>query len=300
MKIIESNQYQSRLVQFKKTRICDWGKYTTIKYDGDDFYLKTPRLLVPFGVSNFKDQPDSVVVSFTDSDISEPVSNFQDVLMNIDKIIEDHFKDETRHKLSLFRSKPEYPWLCRFKLTKSSQGSVMTNVFDENNQVVDISYVQPGCHTTNLIKIDGVCETEEGYHCVIKVCQIRVFPPDNPFGKCLLNDREEEYSLGIENIYRLLRDLQKQLQTSSSNTITRTNLPASVLPPPEIRSSDDSRASRATPSFAISVSDIQGAMSKLRKSSSQNRREITQCRSAPTREQLIKQISLLRKSKKNE
>ena len=150
---------------------------------------------------------------------------FQEFLLLIDQKVAHHIATlndgsvSIHHRLLLRRTQSSYPYLCRFKLLKNRDQ--MTEFFTETNNKTDSSYLVPESHFIALVRVEGIYLTSEDAQCILRIYQIKIFPPTRQFGRSLLEEDDSSVSSSVSSkppdqptltqLYQLLKEIQSQM-----------------------------------------------------------------------------------------
>ena len=202
------------------------GKKMWVNYEGRrKFVLQLPRMVAPFGVSEFADAATGKVkyylnLSFNKKDDMKGIIKMFHEKLNQwdDKLVDDAaantvawFK-KPANKLTKNVIKKNYtPLLVRFKDPNTLEytgeypdkvklkipfwdGKFAVEVFDENQNQVDMSYIKPGSEIIAVVKSSNVWISADKFGASLNAGVLQVFPPERLSGYSFLPDLEEQAS----------------------------------------------------------------------------------------------------------
>ena len=202
------------------------GKKMWVNYEGRrKFVLQLPRMVAPFGVSEFADAATGKTkyylnLSFNKKDdMKGIIKMFHDKLTQWDdKLVEDASNNtvawfkKPANKLTKNVLKKNYtPLLVRFKDPNTLEytgeypdkvklkipfwdGKFAVEVFDENQNPVDMSYIKPGSEIIAVVKSSNVWISADKFGASLNAGVLQVFPPERLSGYSFLPDLEEQAS----------------------------------------------------------------------------------------------------------
>lgn len=152
-----------------------------LRYKNKPIYIKSPKIIVPFGLNTNSDGSFSCHVSLTDADINPQIDNFLQFINRIEQFC------QNAEICGTFRSSlKEYngSQMLRVKFNQK-----ITELFDENGELHNFDQINqlivPQCQIILLLHIDNIWVNDQNpseYGITWKLKQSRIYPPDKPFG----------------------------------------------------------------------------------------------------------------------
>ena len=223
--ILRIRDFSPALTEYSKLETNTFGgKKMWVNYQGrKKFTLQLPRMHAPFGVSEFQDPTSgkikySLPLSFNKQDeMKGVIKMFHDKLTEWDEKVVDDASNNTvswfkkpAAKLTKNAVRKNYtPMLAKFKDKNTLEftgeypdkvklkipfweGKFAVEVYDENQQRVDISYIKPNCEIIAVVKSSNVWISADKFGVCLNAGVLQVFPPERLTGYSFLPDLESQ------------------------------------------------------------------------------------------------------------
>ena len=201
------NKFNPKYIQFKTpvNRLIDGIQcfFIPMRHKNQDIYIKTPKIIVPFGlnmsINNNNQKTYSYVLSFDDSDIDSRIANFLQFVQNIETLCRSVVKNnmdkwgvtysyESLNFKSLLKDDQQRCCqLMRLKITHN-----VTEIYDEKGILQDNANIEHlvtnYCHIISLIEISNIWLNSSEFGLTFRVRQMKVYPPTRPIGGVSLLD----------------------------------------------------------------------------------------------------------------
>jgi hypothetical protein len=232
--LFDNTNFDHKKIQFKTPSFQSYNGqnhiFVPLRFKNRDIIIKTPKLIIPFGLDKFLNDsnahPITFKMSFQDMDIDPKIQDFYDFLI----LIENYFRsddvtikirDIAGNKDLVFKSNIKAN-LFRLKIGKN------TEIYDECGAIINIdnyaTYITKECHCMTLLHMSNIwvnCKTNE-YSIKWIPWQIRIWPCTKPFGGVLL----------LGESYNQLS--QSQRCDNFQNTFAPIPSPPPAPPPPAV------------------------------------------------------------------
>ena len=187
------------------------GKSVLQAYTGKKLVVQTPKLYVPFSVSEFKDDVTKATKYTVVCSLKGVDAGFRSFLENIDNMNvetgatnnKDWFGDaktstpeiiaDRYRKILKEHPNGKYDAQFRVKLPFNSNGRFDGLVFDSAKQPCDISCIEPGCNVRMLMELSNIYIADKTFGQVLKAIQIQVFKPERISSFAFEGDDEDEH-----------------------------------------------------------------------------------------------------------
>ncbi len=217
-KFFDYQNYVTRKLQFKmpnsrttRTIASERYLFIPIRYGNAEIYIRTPKIVVPFGLNIYTDDNDGkqyyYVLSFTDCDIDPSIDRYRQFLerfekdcqtrvqADLQKWCQSQYPDEPPYEFehlnfkSGFKDNDTAP-LFRFKITTT--GRQQTEVYDETGtlQVMEDyeDLITSQCQVISLVEPSNIWINSTEYGITWRVHQVKVYPSNKLTGGISLLD----------------------------------------------------------------------------------------------------------------
>lgn len=171
--------------------------FIPIRHKKRQIFLKTPKIVVPFGLDQYENQK-SYVISLDDCDISPVLARFVVFLHQVEQYCmttvecqPSHWEWLSHNQRMVFKS---FLKDHRFRLKISPR----TELYDEEGQLrraeEGYALLTPQCQVVSLLELGGIwvreiLDSQFEYGITWKVVQMRIYPPFRPLeGVSMLDD----------------------------------------------------------------------------------------------------------------
>lgn len=198
------NDFDERKIQlkspFKRIINNDSFSFFPLRYKKQEIYVKTPKIVVPFGLNIYTNDNGkksySCNLSLTDMDIDPNINKFYDFILKTEKFcclkvqnmetITSQGHDSLQLKSSIKMS-GETP-LFRIKITPN-----VTELYDERGKLRNMDEIEQliteHCHIISLIEMNNIWINSHEFGITWKVIQMGIYPSTRPIGGIsLLNE----------------------------------------------------------------------------------------------------------------
>lgn len=191
------NQFQNVTIQAKTpTKSNDGYVFVPLRYKNNEIFIKTPKIIVPFGLNTFEKNNmtyHSYSLSFTDSDIDPKIQKFLTFVKNVDKYVQHVY----------FQRYGKHDNTCEFKSSlKDYNGTPLfcvkindkiSELYDETNTLCDITKISQQCSVISLVSLSGIWINQNEYGVCWKLYQAKIYPPFRPLGGISLIKENIQY-----------------------------------------------------------------------------------------------------------
>lgn len=169
----------------KKTglKINDQYSFIPLKYQNSSFIIQTPKLLMPFGVSNFKDRQ-YLSLSFINIDNDPQVQKFLTFFKIFNKHIIKIQKDLKNKKfIDPINTNKNFPPLINLKILPINNSHQLTQVYNSNHDKISIDSLVKNNYLKCIVYIPHLWFSLDNYGYDIYILQIKSYQLVN----CLSN-----------------------------------------------------------------------------------------------------------------
>lgn len=212
-RFFDHNNYNEKKIQLKKPMSKKIGDDTyhfiPIRYKNQEIYIKTPKIVVPFGLNTYTSEQNEqhyyFVISFTDMDIDPNINKFYQFLqkmeifcqnmvkLNMSKWGCDYLFEGLSFKSSFKEADGAIPL---FKLKINSTGKQQSELYNEYGESILMhqidNHITERCQVISLLELSNIWIKPTEYGITWKVQQIRIYPSNKPIGGVSLLDENIE------------------------------------------------------------------------------------------------------------
>jgi hypothetical protein len=221
----------SKVTYDEPRKLDNGGKMIYVSFKRQPIRIQTPSCYVPFGINVYKNEDSnteshSIDLSFDGKDHNPAMKDFYDKIrkfdeMNVEKGFEYHqswFRKKFQSKdviEALYTTMIKYPkdrngdittdWppTFKFKLPMDKSGEYKFEVYDSNNNTIDIREITTkGARMTAILKCNGIWLAGGKFGMSWKVEQLLVQPPTKLTGFCIkfIEDERIEYVCDVNSV----------------------------------------------------------------------------------------------------
>ena len=196
-------------IKFSNMRpMGNFGHFVTVKCKGKSVVFQTPKLKLPYDVSNFKDKY-SLDVSFSGMDLKNDecqMANFYQKLQNLDakmvQVVEKKMWTKNQKHTPLLKKHKKFPATFKVKLP-SKNNEFLFNVFDQKGEEIavtpkNIEDVFPkGADVRLIVECTCLWITDNKFGLSFKVMQAQVFRRTNFKTLYFVDDSDDEFDFDV-------------------------------------------------------------------------------------------------------
>ena len=209
MKVMNIEDIDTSLIAFDDPLTTyTGGRSVSIKYNGDKLRFFTPKVYLPFGVSEFKTETmefPRLSLEMSLKGQSDQMTNFAKFIDDVDSKVLGHGSEHSDkwfskqlseddikaiYRKSLKKSE-KFPPLLKTKMTTDSRGVYYGDVFDKFKNVTTVDSIKKGVYAQTIVECIGIYFAKKEFGLTWKVVQIKVFPQDRLRGYAFCDDDEE-------------------------------------------------------------------------------------------------------------
>lgn len=215
--ILRGHDFDTSKVHFSvaKSNAGGRGRHVLVNYGEPAFQpvLQTPKMFLPFGVDRY--QPDdgsppkySLTLSFKGFEENEKMKHFYETLKQLDQQLLEHAVEhqsdwwpgvsgKTIDVLDMvytgFVRKNKNTAYADFAKVKIDHrdGRCLATFFDHNQNIVDLSSVQPKSTVLALVELGPVWLTGSTATASLKLVQAQIFPPAGITGFAIVQEEDD-------------------------------------------------------------------------------------------------------------
>lgn len=179
--------YQSFNPQFlkKKTSLRINNQYSLIpiRYQSNNLIIQTPKLLMPFGISNFKDKQ-YLSLSVINSDNDSHINQFLNLIKSFNQhLIKIHKQFRNKNFINPIHFNKNFPPLINFKILPTNNSEHLTQVYDSNQNKLSLDNLVKNNYLKCIVYIPHLWFSSDNYGYDIFILQIKSYQIVN----CLYN-----------------------------------------------------------------------------------------------------------------